>query len=61
MYYGISLKFSGFQVLMTVVMKNSFFLDITPFSPVKVNRRCRETCHFHLQGWSVSLARNSLE
>jgi hypothetical protein len=31
----------GFEVLTTVVMKSSIFQDITPCSPLKVNRRIR--------------------
>jgi hypothetical protein len=38
----------GFEVLTAVVMKNSIFRDITPCSPLKVNRRFGETCLIHL-------------
>jgi hypothetical protein len=33
-----------------VVMKCSIFWDITPCSPLKVNRRFGGTCRLHLQG-----------
>jgi hypothetical protein len=33
----------GFEVLTPVVTKNSIFLDITPCSPLNVNRRCGGT------------------
>jgi hypothetical protein len=35
--------------------------DITPCSPVKLNRRFRGTCGLHLQGRRVSQARNQRE
>jgi hypothetical protein len=31
-------------------MKSSITLDITPCTPLKVNRRLVVTCRFHLQG-----------
>jgi hypothetical protein len=40
----------GFEVLTAVIMKNFFFWDITPCSPLKVNRRSGGTYRFHLQG-----------
>jgi hypothetical protein len=33
----------GFEVLTMVVMKSTIFWDITPCSPLNVNRRFRET------------------
>jgi hypothetical protein len=42
----------------TMVMKGSIFWDITPCSPLKVNRRCGGTCVLHLQGRIISRARN---
>jgi hypothetical protein len=33
---------AGFEVLIAVVMKSSIFCDITPCSPIKVNRRFGE-------------------
>jgi hypothetical protein len=38
------------EVPTTVVMKSSSFWDITPCSPLKVNRRFGGTCCLHLQG-----------
>jgi hypothetical protein len=34
-----SIFFVGFEVLTAVIMRNSIFWDVTPFSPLKVNRR----------------------
>jgi hypothetical protein len=44
----------GFQVLTAVVMKSPIFWDITPCSPLKVNRRFGEKRRLHLQGRRVS-------
>jgi hypothetical protein len=41
--------FVGFEVFTVVVIKNSFFWDITPCSPLKVKRRFRGISHLHLQ------------
>jgi hypothetical protein len=35
-------------------MKSPIFLDITPCSPLKINRRLRGTCSLHLQGRRMS-------
>jgi hypothetical protein len=51
----------GFEVLTTVVMKSTIFWDITPCSPLKVNRRFGGTYHLHLQGRRISRARNQRE
>jgi hypothetical protein len=51
----------GFEVLTAVVMKNTIFMDITPCSPLKVNRRFGGTYRLHLQGRRISRARNQLE
>jgi hypothetical protein len=51
----------GFEVLTAVVMKISIFWDITPCSPLKVNRRFGETYRLHLQGRRVSQKRNQSE
>jgi hypothetical protein len=50
----------GFEVLTTVVMKTAVFWDITPCSPLKVNRRFGETNRLHLQG-RICRARNQRE
>jgi hypothetical protein len=42
--------FVGFEVLTAVVMKSSVFWDITPCSPLKVNRCFGGTYRIHLQG-----------
>jgi hypothetical protein len=39
----------GFEVLTLVVIKSSVFCDITPYSPLKVNRSFWEKCRLHLQ------------
>jgi hypothetical protein len=51
------LKDEGFEVLTAVVTKNSAVWDITPCSPLKVNRRFGRTC-LHLQGGRVSQVRS---
>jgi hypothetical protein len=38
----------GFDILTAVVMNNSVVWDITPCSPLKVNRRFGRTCRLHL-------------
>jgi hypothetical protein len=42
-------------------MKISIFWDITPCSPLKVNRRFGGTYRLHLQGPRISQARNQRE
>jgi hypothetical protein len=51
----------GFEVLTTVVMKNTIFWDIMPCSPLSVNRRFGEIYRLHLQGRKTSRARNQRE
>jgi hypothetical protein len=43
-------RYIGSEVLVAVAMKISFFLDITPWSPLKFNQRFEGTCRLHLQG-----------
>jgi hypothetical protein len=43
-------KFSGYKVLVSAVMKNLIFWDVTPSTPLKVNQRFGETYRLHLQG-----------
>jgi hypothetical protein len=50
----------GFEVSTAVVMKTSVVWDITPSSPVRLNRRFGWICH-HLQGQRISQARNQHE
>jgi hypothetical protein len=52
---------TGFEVLTAVVMKSTIFWDITPCSPLKVNRRLGGTYRLHLQGRKISRARNQRE
>jgi hypothetical protein len=45
-----SYSYVGFDVLTAVVMKSTIFRDITPCSPLSVNRRFGGTYRLHLQG-----------
>jgi hypothetical protein len=54
-----SFKNLGSEVLTTEVMKSSLFWDITPCSPLKVNRRFGATCGLHLR--RINHARNQHE
>jgi hypothetical protein len=52
----------GFEILTAVVMKSTIFWDITPCSPLSVNRRFGGTYRLHLQGRkNISPARNQHE
>jgi hypothetical protein len=44
----------GTEVLTVVVVKSTIFWVITPYTPLKVNRRFGGTYHLHLQGQSTS-------
>jgi hypothetical protein len=48
----------GAEVLTVMVMKISIFWDITPCSPLKVNRLFGGTGLLHLKGRRISQARN---
>jgi hypothetical protein len=48
----------GSEVLTAVTINSYIFWDITPCSPVKVNRRFGRKYHLHLQGLRVSQERN---
>jgi hypothetical protein len=50
--------FVRFEVLTAVVMKSTIFWDITPCSPLKVNRRFGGMYRLHLQGRRISRGRN---
>jgi hypothetical protein len=52
---------SGFELLTAVVMKSTIFWDITPCSPLSVNRRFGGTYRIHLQGRIICRARNQRE
>jgi hypothetical protein len=47
----------GFEVLTAVVMKSTIFWDITPRSPLSVNRRFAGTYRLHLQGRKNKLSK----
>jgi hypothetical protein len=47
----------GFKVITTVFMKSCIFWNMTPCSPLRVNRRFRATCRL-LHGHTVNHARN---
>jgi hypothetical protein len=47
-------RFVGFEVLTAVVVKNSIFWDIAPYSPLKANWRFGGTCHLRLHGRRIS-------
>jgi hypothetical protein len=51
----------GFEVLTAVVMKSSIFWDITPRSPLRVNRHFGGTCRLQFQVRRISHARNQRE
>jgi hypothetical protein len=54
----ICIFYVGFEVLAEVVIKSTIFWDITPCSPLKVNRRFGEIYHLHLQGRIISRVRS---
>jgi hypothetical protein len=54
-------KHVGFEVLTPVVMKSTIFWDITPCSPLKVNRRFGWTYRLHYQSRRISQIRNQRE
>jgi hypothetical protein len=49
------------EILTETVMKSSIFWDITPCSPLNVNRRFGGTCRFRLLGRRESQARISVK
>jgi hypothetical protein len=49
------------EVLAVVVMKSSVFWDMTPCSPLKVNRCFGGICRLNLQGRKISRSRNQRE
>jgi hypothetical protein len=50
-----------FEVLTAVAMKSSIFWDVTPCSPLKVNRRFGRTCRLYFNGRRIRPARNKRE
>jgi hypothetical protein len=57
----IRTEYVGLEVLTPVVMKSAIFWDLTPCSPLKVNRSSGRTYRLHLQDRGISLARYHLE
>jgi hypothetical protein len=57
----MKIRDAGSEVLTPVVMKSYIFLNITPYSPLKVNQRYggRSRLHFHCR--VLSQARNQSE
>jgi hypothetical protein len=51
----IYIEFIGFEVLTSVIMKNTVFWDMTPCSPVVVHRRFGRTYCMHFQDRILSL------
>jgi hypothetical protein len=49
------------SLLIYATIKTTIFWDITPFSPLKVNRRFGGTNRLHLQGRRINRARNQRE
>jgi hypothetical protein len=52
---------ADFEVLKAVVMKNAVFWDMTPRSPLKVNRRFGGKYRLHLHDGIISPERNQSE
>jgi hypothetical protein len=50
----------GFEVLTAVDVKSKIFWDITPCSPLKVNRRFGRTSRLHLEGGRIIQASRAL-
>jgi hypothetical protein len=48
--FVVEKNFVGFEVLTAVVMRSSIFWNITPCSPLKVNRRFGGIFRLHLWG-----------
>jgi hypothetical protein len=58
---GNGVRCMGFEVQIAVVMKSTTCSDITPRSPLNVNRRFGETFRLHFQGRRISRTRNQHE
>jgi hypothetical protein len=59
--YIIYVKYVRFEVLTVLVMKSSTFWDIMPCVLLRVNLCFGRTCRLHLQGITMSEARNHHE
>jgi hypothetical protein len=53
--WGEKRTFVGFEVVTPVVINSSIFWDITPHSPLRVNRHFRGTCRLHRLATCFSL------
>jgi hypothetical protein len=49
------------KININVIVQSSVFCNITPYSPLNVNRRFVETCDLHVQGRKISRTRNKRE
>jgi hypothetical protein len=49
------INYVGFEILTAVVMKSTIFWDVTPCSPLSVNRRFGGTYRLHLLGRKIKL------
>jgi hypothetical protein len=58
MHVQTNLHYVGFEVLTAVVIKSTILWDITPCSPLSVNRRFGETYRLNLKCEKISRARN---
>jgi hypothetical protein len=56
-----TVKRVGYEVVTSVVMKSTVFWDITPCSPLNVNRRFGGTYRLHFHGRRIIRARNQCE
>jgi hypothetical protein len=54
-------QFVRFEGFTPVVMKSTPFWDITPFSPLEVDRRFGGTYRLHLQDWRINRSRSQHE
>jgi hypothetical protein len=54
-------KFVGFEVLIAMVMNSPVFRDITPYNPLKFDRRFGGSCRRHPQDLIIRQARNQHE
>jgi hypothetical protein len=58
---GTCIKRKQLQYQTVMTMNSSVLLNITPFSPLKINRRFGGTCLLHLHGRTINQARNQHE
>jgi hypothetical protein len=53
----VNLHFTGLEILTAVTMNSSIFLDMTPYSPLKVSGSFGATYRLHLQVQKANKAR----